>query len=99
MTCFISRETAKRRPGYHRDIYYRSPCSKRLVSIRCVTTWLFCKEEMGACVYIGVNCSCCSFGFLVLDCWGILGVSFLSIRYFHPIMAYKTFCIYFVGGA
>eukprot|EP00795_Rhopilema_esculentum_P011410 gene11410-21609_t len=25
-----TRETAKRRPGYHRDIYYRAPCSKRL---------------------------------------------------------------------
>eukprot|EP00794_Sanderia_malayensis_P018211 gene18211-20029_t len=35
-----TRETAKRRPGYHRDIYYRSPCNRRMRNMSEVTQYL-----------------------------------------------------------
>jgi len=35
-----TRETAKRKPGYHRDIYYRAPCSRRLRNMSEVSKFL-----------------------------------------------------------
>jgi len=44
------RESAKRHTGYHRDIYYRTPCDKRMRSLANITDYLLVTQCKNVCI-------------------------------------------------